>query len=779
MNSPVPYKSFEEFFKRATENDPYPYQKRLAESPIPSVVNVPTGAGKTEAAVLGMWLWHRLNDGISTPRRLVYCLPRRVLVEQTKDRVQGWLENLGLGDRIGVALLMGGNSDRDLEKHPAREYVVIGTQDMLISGALNRAYGSSPYSWPITFGLLNNDCMWIMDEIQIMENALPTSVQLDAFRRSFKAFGPHHTVWMSATINREWLRTVDSPSPDPDVHCLTGQDDRHDALRIRNEAAKRLHKARIEVKKGYGRSDAVYLHSLHQKGTVTAIMVNTVQRAQELYDAFRNEKIDCKLIHSRFRVADREELNGWIENLPENEDRVVISTQVLEAGVDISVRTLITELAPWSNLVQRFGRCNRKGTLSDADIYWIDIPDEKNYLPYDPDDMTYAREKLSGMTGKSASPSNLPPYEEPRIFDAVLRRRDIVDLFDTTPDLSGNYIDASRFVRTIQRQLDVDVFWRGDDKQSRPERQETCSVSISGLREFLRDNKTYGHVWNYNDGRWEVAWAGDLFPGQTVMLDSKKGGYSRARGWDRKFRGEVETIENQKEANDSYDADLQSQSGSPVTLEDHTGHVLHEAREILKDITFIDGDIRDAVTEAARYHDIGKTHRVFQDTMKRGMNGRIDEDAVWAKSQKGNLRHSVPGFRHEAASALAYLEHTKQRDPRLRDLVAYLVASHHGRVRLSLRNTSRRRQDGAYLLGIKAGDRLPKFSSGVISVGSTDMDLSIAQIGGTGPSHPSWTERMLALRDRYGPFRLAYLELLVRAADGLASKKEKEGAYSP
>ena len=59
------------------------------------------------------------------------------------------------------------------------------------------------------------------------------------------------------------------------------------------------------------------------------------------------------------------------------------------------------------------------------------------------------------------------------------------------------------------------------------------------------------------------------------------------------------------------------------------------------------------------------------------------------------------------------------------------------------------------------------------------MDLSIAQIGGTGPSHPSWTERMLALRDQYGPFRLAYLELLVRAADGLASKKEKEGAYSP
>ena len=116
-------------------------------------------------------------------------------------------------------------------------------------------------------------------------------------------------------------------------------------------------------------------------------------------------------------------------------------------------------------------------------------------------------------------------------------------------------------------------------------------------------------------GRW---------PGQAICFrarpscsTAKKAGIPRPAGWDRKFRGDVETIGNQKEANDSYDADLQSQSSSPSNAGRPHQPRAARGREILKDITFIDGDIRDAVTEAARYHDIGKTHRVFQDTMKR------------------------------------------------------------------------------------------------------------------------------------------------------------------
>ena len=45
--------SFDEWFKRATGNDPFPYQRRFAEEgEIPLLVNVPTGLGKTALAVL-------------------------------------------------------------------------------------------------------------------------------------------------------------------------------------------------------------------------------------------------------------------------------------------------------------------------------------------------------------------------------------------------------------------------------------------------------------------------------------------------------------------------------------------------------------------------------------------------------------------------------------------------------------------------------------------------------------------------------------------------------
>jgi CRISPR-associated endonuclease/helicase Cas3 len=49
--------TFDEWLKRATENDPFPYQRRFADQgEIPELVDVPTGLGKTEMAVLGLAL---------------------------------------------------------------------------------------------------------------------------------------------------------------------------------------------------------------------------------------------------------------------------------------------------------------------------------------------------------------------------------------------------------------------------------------------------------------------------------------------------------------------------------------------------------------------------------------------------------------------------------------------------------------------------------------------------------------------------------------------------
>jgi len=85
------HKTFDAFFSAATGlSGPYPYQRELAtDASLPELLSVPTGVGKTAAAILG-WLWRRRFHGDAgirdaTPRRLVYCLPMRTLVEQTRD----------------------------------------------------------------------------------------------------------------------------------------------------------------------------------------------------------------------------------------------------------------------------------------------------------------------------------------------------------------------------------------------------------------------------------------------------------------------------------------------------------------------------------------------------------------------------------------------------------------------------------------------------------------------------------------------------------------------
>jgi hypothetical protein len=84
---------FGTFFETATGHRPYGYQARTARDGLPSLVTAPTGAGKT--AIILAWLWRRLYgpDPGGTPRRLVYALPQRGLVEQVAGQTREWLAN--------------------------------------------------------------------------------------------------------------------------------------------------------------------------------------------------------------------------------------------------------------------------------------------------------------------------------------------------------------------------------------------------------------------------------------------------------------------------------------------------------------------------------------------------------------------------------------------------------------------------------------------------------------------------------------------------------------
>lgn len=85
-------RSFEGFFVAATRSRPYDWQVLIAMDGLPEILSVPTGLGKTEAALA--WAWRLLVDKQPEPRHLVVCLPMRSLVTQTVQRLESYFVDL-------------------------------------------------------------------------------------------------------------------------------------------------------------------------------------------------------------------------------------------------------------------------------------------------------------------------------------------------------------------------------------------------------------------------------------------------------------------------------------------------------------------------------------------------------------------------------------------------------------------------------------------------------------------------------------------------------------
>jgi CRISPR-associated endonuclease/helicase Cas3 len=821
---------FNEFFQAATGKMPYSYQRRLAADTAcrSQLISVPTGLGKTAAVVLA-WLWRRAYcKSTQWPRRLVYCLPMRTLVAQTARVARDWLAKLRaagyLDHDIEVYLLMGGEDDDDWDLYPEKDAILVGTQDMLLSRALNRGYGMSRYRWPMHFGLLHSDCLWVLDETQLMGVSVETSAQLDGFRHDKKwpVAWPCHTWWMSATLEPARLATIDHPEPPGGwpLICLD-QDDRAQAeVSRRAHASKPLAKCDVVLsaaaQENYAKSLAAWALKQHQPNSLTLVVVNNVRRAQEIYIELKSLKPGdpVGLIHSRFRPGDREKHEKL---LYAEGGRIIVSTQAVEAGVDVSARTLITELAPWSSLVQRFGRCNRNGEFrgNDARIFWVDIEAHAETdseisetrgdndgndgndgnddsaalaLPYTPDALNQAREALGKL--KDASPAQLQRVRvaEPRVIRPVIRRKDLAELFDTTPDLAGYDLDISRYIRDGD-DTDAQVFWRdlggSQPKASEPEarRDELCRVALWRFLTFLKwlkqnkdGPKLRAYAWNQLSERWEPA---SPRAGGTYMLDTRAGGYSAELGWfgDAGYPADVAVAAPPQVGAAGYSENLASFQRAWVTLRDHTRHVVAETNKLL----LLAPGVEETLKTAAQWHDVGKAHAVFQDALTQGEKTRAAE--LWAKSANPPRRCARKFFRHELASALAWLQ-AGPPEARERDLVAYLIAAHHGKVRLSIRALPGElpppeKPDARLARGIFDGDPLGPVNFDGVRLPAVALDLALMEMGRDAAGRRSWLERTLELRGRFGPFLLAYWESLLRAADMRASALEALDALPP
>lgn len=770
-----------DFFQRATGQTPYPYQERLATGPhLPSVLLAPTGSGKTQA-VLTAWLHRRLcadqviRDG--TPRRLVYALPMRVLVEQVWRVVADALDRLDLTEeQVGRHLLIGGRPLTDWARHPERPAVLVGTIDMLLSRALNRGYAAGRGRWPVEFGLLNGDSLWVLDETQLMGVAVTTAAQLEGLRRKLGTLRPCHTVWMSATVDPGSLATVDRPEVG-DVFTLR-ESDLAGRLGEGLRARKRLERRDRDI--------ASVVATEHAAGSLTLAVHNTVRAAVETYRRLQRRppasQPELLLLHSRFRPPDRQRLVDRLLAPVPPAGRVVSATQVVEAGLDLSARLLVTEVAPWSSIVQRLGRCNRRGELESGLVRWVDV---KRPDPYDAAALGAARAMLALLDGEDVSPVALAEVradEPPAAPPSVLRRRDLLDLFDTAPDLSGSDLDISRFVRDVE-DVDCRVFWRrweGADPApdlADARQEELCPAPAGDLTKLIEGGRA-AFTWDALTARWLRLRRADPRPGMVVLLPAAAGGYSADTGWDPASSEPVDLLE--ADANgqpDANRADPETQLGVWIDLATHTRDVEAEAAVIEAQALGGRPELAAVLRLAARAHDTGKALDRWQEALLAGVEDEAERAArrgvIWAKS----ARRAPTGERnprHELVSALALLRSgwlAERLEQPWADLALFLVAAHHGKARVTIRPWPD--DHAGQVLGVREGDRLPALELDGLSLPELTVSLRPLRIGDA--DGPSWAARMLRLRDHpeLGPFRTAHLEALLRAADWRASEREE------
>jgi CRISPR-associated endonuclease/helicase Cas3 len=762
---------FDACFVRATGHAPYDYQRALALLPEPpAVLEVPTGAGKTLAVVMA-WL----HDP-DAPRRLVYALPMRTLVEQTTTTVRGVMQRLG--EDVDVHAMMGGEPPTDWRLRPQRRAVLVGTIDMLMSRALNRGFAESRFQWPVAFGLLHSDCRWVFDEVQLMGPARTTSVQLDGLRQRFGTLARCQSMWVSATVDRGALTTVDRPELGS---LLTlSQADREGPLASRLGAVKRLRREDLSAtqRSGLAKAIADALVREHQPATRSIVVLNRVQLAIDVATRLRKSTThaDVILLHSRFRPGDRAERLEEALRPPGPDGSIVVATQVLEAGVDLSSALLATETAPFSAVVQRVGRCNRAGEHPEARVLWLDRGElsDKDAAPYHAADLAATRAALLGLEGESLSPHVLEQMtvDEQREEAAVLRAPDLLDLFDTAPDLSGADIDIAPYIRPDDDR-NVSVAFRDIEATSgalhepAPLRSELVSVPIGEMKD--RRPWVFDHV----DGAWNRT--SRVRPGAVVLLAARDGGYAAELGWTGKPAHVPDVVAHADAAPaEAVGSDARSvAAGTWVSVEQHLIDA-HEAAQVIGVALALAPELTNAVAVAAALHDVGKAHPAFQ-AMLRATAPADERDALaggtWAKSPYRGGRHVRRHFRHELASALAIKGWATERAEH--DLVRYLIAAHHGRVRLSIRPAPEETlpSDGSpgvrFALGVVEGDVVPAVNTPVGAVPEATLALAEMELGGGGET--SWTTAAIGLLDAYGPFKLAALEALVRIADWEAS----------
>lgn len=357
----------------ALRGSPYPHQQAAAHYTGQSAVLVaPTGAGKTEAALL--WA--------GSGPRLFYVLPHRASMNAMKIRLERYAPQVGLQHGRALAALYYQLLDKNSPDDALQQARAVHNLTRLM-GQPVRVF--SPYhllraAYQIKgFEALLADCQdaaLVVDEIHAYDpQRLAMILGLLALLR--ERFGLRLLI-MTATLPPVVADAIRSALGELPV------------IRADAETYRRFARHRVFVRPG-DLFDALPEIASQAHSQATLVVVNTVRRARAAADQLCALGCDVLLLHSRFNGRDRsahehELLRRFGPQRQPPPYPIVVATQVVEVSLDISLDALYSDPAPLDALLQRFGRVNRmrQGGLRPVVVFEQPTGEDDRFTIYDP-----------------------------------------------------------------------------------------------------------------------------------------------------------------------------------------------------------------------------------------------------------------------------------------------------------------------------------------------------------------------------------------------------------
>lgn len=431
-------------FEALTGHSPFPWQEEMYRCiagedgrTIPQTVSVPTGLGKTN--VIAVWLI-ALANGANVPRRLVYVVNRRTVVDQTTNEVIRLRDNahkIGI-DNLAISTLRGQFADnREWSADPSRPAVICGTVDMIGSRLLFSGYGVGFRSRPLHAGFLGQDALLVHDEAHLEPAFQRLLETIQCEQKRCGEFARFHVMELTAT-------TRNDNGLDALAFSLSAEDREHPIVKQRIEARKQLSLTTVEDDKqaagriseiaaGYKDENVavvVFVRTLEAVSAIEKELAKTQRMVVPLTGTMRGKERD--------ELVEKPEFKRFLKETESGDTVYLVCTSAGEVGVDISADLMVCDLSTFESMAQRFGRVNRYGDRKETRIEVV-YPTKFD----DKDKLKPAREatlKLLEALNGDASPLNLTTLR--KRTDLPCRIEDAFSPTPTIPPVTDILFDA-------------------------------------------------------------------------------------------------------------------------------------------------------------------------------------------------------------------------------------------------------------------------------------------------------------------------------------------------